>query len=91
VERLEPTRQLALKVWWAFIWRAALFALLGGFLIGMVFGVVQIALGLDPAAMTGISGLLGLALAVGISVEVMFRLLKKRFNGFELALIKTED
>jgi len=91
MERIEPTRQLALKVWWAFIWRAIVFAVLSGFLIGIVFGVLALVVRADPEAMSGVSGLLGLVLGIGVSVEVMFRVLKKKFDGFEVALIRSED
>ena len=90
MERLEPTRALALKVWWAFMWRAVLGALAAGLLAGMGLGVVTAALGLrDVSALSGVVSLLGMAVGVGISAEVMYRLLKKQFKGFEIVLVRT--
>ena len=90
MERLEPTRALALKVWWAFMWRAVLGALAAGLLAGMGLGVVTAALGLrDVSALQGVVSLLGMAIGVGISAEVMYRILKKRFKGFEIVLLRT--
>lgn len=91
MERLEPTRVLALKVWWAFIWRAVLGALAAGVLAGMVIGVLTAALGVtDNSALSGLVSLVGMALGVGVSAEVMYRILKKKFKGFEIALLRTE-
>lgn len=91
MERLEPTRVLALKVWWAFIWRAVLGALAAGVLAGMVIGVVTAALGVtDNSALSGLVSLVGMLLGVGVSAEVMYRILKKKFKGFEIALLRTE-
>ena len=90
VEVLEPTRALALRVWWAFIWRAVLGALAAGMLAGVVIGVVSMALKLeDPSALSGLVSLIGMAIGVGVSAEVMYRLLKKKFKGFSIALIRT--
>ena len=90
VELVEPTRGLALKVWWAFLWRAVLGALAAGMLAGVVIGLLTSALGMqDPSAMSGVVSLLGMAIGVGVSAEVMYRVLKKKFKGFAVALIKT--
>ena len=90
MERLEPTRALALKVWWAFMWRALVGALAAGLLAGMVLGVVTAALGIrDVSALQGVVSLLGMGIGVGISAEVMYRILKKQFKGFEIVLMKT--
>ena len=90
MERLEPTRALALKVWWAFIWRAVVGALAVGILAGMALGLVTSALGIrDVSALQGLVSIIGMATGVGISAEVMYRVLKKKFKGFSIALIRT--
>jgi xanthosine utilization system XapX-like protein len=91
MERLEPTRKLALKVWWSFIWRAVLLAIAAGFAVGVVFGALSLMLRVDPQALNGVSGLLGLGIGAVVSIEVMYRILRKKFNGFEIALIRTDD
>lgn len=90
MERIEPTRSLALKVWWAFMWRAVVFALLSGFAVGIVVGLLSVLLRLAPESVSTLSGLLGLVLGAVVSIEVMYRLLGKKFDGFEIALIRTE-
>ena len=90
VELIEPTRGLALKVWWAFVWRAVLGALAAGMLAGVVIGIATTALGMeDPSALSGVVSLLGMLIGVGVSAEVMYRVLKKKFTGFSVALIRT--
>jgi xanthosine utilization system XapX-like protein len=90
MERIEPTRALALKIWWAFMWRAVLAALAAGFAIGLVVGLLSVLLGLAPEAVSTISGFLGLVLGAGVSIEVMYRLLRKKFDGFEIAIVRAE-
>jgi len=89
--RLEPTRQLAVKVWWAFMWRSALGTLAAGFVVGMGLGLAAQALSLPAAALDALSAVAGLALGVGISIEVMFRVLRQKFTGFEIALVERQD
>ena len=89
VEVLEPTRALALKIWWSFVWRAVLGALAVGVLAGMVIGVVTTAMGVtDNSALSGLVSLVGMFLGVAVSAEVMYRVLKKKFAGFRIALIR---
>ena len=91
MERLEPTRGLALKVWGAFVGRAGLGAGAVGVRAGMLIGVGTTAIGVaDNSALSGLVSLVGMCIGVAVSVEVMYRLLKKKFKGFELALLRTE-
>ncbi len=66
-------------------------AVVAGFLVGVVFGIISMILTVNPQALNGVSGLLGLGVGAAVSIEVMYRILKKKFNGFEIALIRTED
>ena len=87
MNRIEPTRKLALKVWWAFLWRAAAGAVAGGFVIGVLLGFAARFTGMGPRAVENIAGFLGLAIGLGVSVEMMYRVLRKRFKDFEIALV----
>lgn len=91
MERIEPTRALALKVWWAFLWRSVVFACLSGFAVGFLFALAALALKLPPEIVSAVSGLFGVVLGALLSIEAMYRVLRKRFAGFELALLKTEE
>ena len=59
--------------------------------IGVVFGALSVAIRVDPQALNGVSGLLGLGIGAVVSIEVMYRILKKKFNGFEIALLTTDE
>lgn len=89
MERIEPTRALAVKVWWAFLWRAALGTVVGSFLLGGFLGLVFVQLlGVSGKAVESIALLAGLAVGFAVSIEAMYRVLKKRFRDFEIALIR---
>jgi len=91
MERMEPTRGIALQVWWAFIWRAIVFALVSGFAVGLGVGLLAAAMRLTPEQVSPISGVCGLVIGAAVSIEVMFRLLRKKFSGFEIAIVKTQE
>ena len=93
MERLEPTRLLALKVWWAFVWRSVLFGVLLGFGMGILLGILSVAApGISPETASGVlTVFVGFPLGIGISIEVMYRLLRKRFKDFEIALVRAEE
>jgi len=91
MERIEPTRGIALKVWWAFIWRAVLFALLAGFVVGLAVGLVAAVLRLTTEQISPIAGFFGIVIGAAVSIEVMYRLLRKKFSGFEIAIVKREE
>ena len=76
MERIEPTRALALKVWWAFLWRSVVFACLAGFAVGFLFALAAIVLKLPPDVISAVSGLFGVILGALLSIEAMYRILK---------------
>ncbi|MEK7657518.1 MAG: hypothetical protein AAB412_07150 [Elusimicrobiota bacterium] len=91
MERIEPTRALAVKVWWAFLWRSVVFALLAGFAVGFLFALAALVLKLPPETVSAVSGLFGVVLGALLSIESMYRVLGKKFSGFEVVLLKTEE
>jgi hypothetical protein len=91
VERIEPTRQLAAKIWWAFAWRALLLVVGAGFLLGLALGLIGFALKTSQESMANVSGFLGLLIGVGASIEVMYRLLNKRFKTFQLVVVSPDE
>jgi cation transporter-like permease len=91
MERLDLTRAEATKIWWAFMWRALLGFILTGAFAGAGFGFIGHFLGLDPLSLVNVASLVGLLLGVLVSFEVFFRVLKKRFRDFEIAIIARES
>lgn len=90
MERLKPTRGIALRVWWAFIWRSLLGALGTGFVVGLALGVLSQLAGLGQGIVESLAAALGLMIGLAVSVEVMYRVLQKSFKHFEIALIARE-
>lgn len=91
MERLEPTRSLALKVWWAFIWRCALGAIVLGFLIGLALGLLAETAGFGRKALGAFNALASLLVGAAVSVEMMYRVLNKKFRDFEIALVQRQE
>lgn len=87
---IEPDRDIALKFWWAFTWRSFLISVGIAMVIGMLLGVLGVIFGMSPERQDALSGtmapLLGLIVYVFVSVEVMRRILKKKFKTFEIAV-----
>lgn len=76
-----------MKIWWAFVWRTFVFALLAGTVIGLLFGLVSPVIRLTADQIAPLAGVFALAIGVLISVEVMYRLLGKKFKNFEIAVL----
>ncbi|MBI3548589.1 MAG: hypothetical protein HY078_06000 [Elusimicrobia bacterium] len=87
MDRIEPTRALALKVGWAFFWRAGVSWLLLTFLTGVLFGVLRRLVDVGEMFYMALSMILTLSIAFAVTIEVMFRILQKRFDEFDIALL----
>ncbi|MFH2202034.1 MAG: hypothetical protein ABIJ96_02865 [Elusimicrobiota bacterium] len=94
MERIEPTRRIVLKVWWALAWRFVLcclvISLLQGLLIGGLTGMFE----LSPEAVERLTSaatlLFGLPLTLLASWAVLFGIFDKRLGDFEIALLKRD-
>ena len=94
MDRIEPTRRIALTVWWALVWRY----LIGLFLVGLVQSLALVllatALQLTPQGADTLARalfvLLALPLLFLVSWELVYRILRKRFSGFRILLVKPE-
>jgi ABC-type uncharacterized transport system permease subunit len=95
MEPIEPDRDIALKVWWAFTWRSFLISLVIAMAIGLLLGILGIIFGMSPERQDSLSGtmapLLGLIVYVFVSIEVMRRILKKKFKTFEIAVTHRQE
>ncbi|MCD8498095.1 MAG: hypothetical protein LRZ85_08490 [Alphaproteobacteria bacterium] len=83
---VEPTMMLALKVWWAWLWRVMPLAFIAGFLIGLAWGFIGLATG-APAA---IGALLGALVGFYISIYIFYRLMTKGFGPYRLVVTEKE-
>ncbi|MFA5139681.1 MAG: hypothetical protein WC728_10655 [Elusimicrobiota bacterium] len=94
MDRIEPTRRIALTVWWALVWRYFIGLLLVGLLQSLVLVLLASMLQLTPAGADNVSRalffLLALPLLFLVSWELVYRILRKRFAGFRIVLVKPE-
>jgi hypothetical protein len=82
---------MALRVWWAFIWRMGLFGSLGGLVVGVVMVAVSHGLGL-PVNTTNLIGYpITIALYVYIGMRVARHLIVKGFGPYRLAVVDRVD
>lgn len=94
---LEITPKLALEIWWAYFWRAILFCLLAGGIAGGIVGfIIGVIYSKTPdVAMTYVHAygkFIGYLVSVPVSAMAFkFVLLKKKFKGFRIALIKSDE
>lgn len=94
MERIEVTRQMALKVWWAYTWR--FFAIVAAAFVAFAILIVAFAFIVRPGetATNVIAGLIQLVfffVTVALGVEAMRRVLMMKFDDFEIAVIARQD
>ena len=82
-----PTWTLAAKVYWAFMWRSLLLAMVGGFILGMVAGALAAIIGVAEQAET-IIVIGGMLIGIAAGIFIMHRLMTKGMKGYRLAAIK---
>lgn len=88
---LEPTWGIALKIWWWIMWRSFGLALLGGFLMGFIFGLSAALMRIDAATVQLLSMPIGGLVGIVVNVYFIKKVIGKKFRGFQLMLVKTED
>jgi len=92
MERIEPTRRIALRVWWALAWRWALCLLLISLFLGLLTSALVAMFRMSPEAAaaltTACAYLLGLPLMLLASWELLYRIFTKRFDGIEIAVLR---
>jgi len=87
VQELEVTWVRALTIWWSLIWRGLLLGFLAGFVVGFIVGFVGALLGANPSALQALFPLVGVVSGVPVGIWVVRQVLRKKFNGFRIALI----
>ncbi len=80
------TDGLAARVWWAWLWRCALWGALGGVVAGGIAGGLTGLVGrVDLSASAG--GIAGWLVSIPISFVVMRSVLRKRFDTFVVRFV----
>jgi hypothetical protein len=86
MQELELTWSRVLKIWWLLIWRGQLIAILIGFLLGFVWGVVVSSIGRADLAETGGTAI-GAAVGLVWGMFAVRMALRKQYADFRLALV----
>lgn len=80
---MKPTFGHIIRIWWAYSWRAFLFALVGGFAIGFGLSIIL------PPIFAQILGIFAGIVVAFISQLVAFRaIIGTNLNGFRLAVLQ---
>ena len=90
MEEVEVKWIHAIQVWWSWLWRTMVLVLPISFLIGIVAGIIMVALDIDIQANTMFLQLVGGCVGIYFSIRVMKKILSKPFNGYRIALIKVD-
>lgn len=88
MKEIEVTFGRVLRIWFAWIWRALLFAMLGGSFAGFLVGFAAAMLGVAPQKVAYVNLGIGAILGLYFSVWSLGKVLKKKFPTFRIALIE---
>lgn len=88
MQEVEVTFERAAQIWWAYVWRNLLLCALAGFVIGFIIGVVGAVAGFTPLERNVLIWFFALPSAIGISIWVLMRVLKKKFRTFRIVLVQ---
>jgi hypothetical protein len=95
MERIEPTRRFALKVWWALAWRFALASIVLLFIEGLIIATLIAMFELKPESAQRLtrafSIFVGMPLVFWASWEVLYRIFYKRIDNCEIAVLHREE
>ncbi len=95
MERHKPTRAIALRVGWAILWRFALcfivILLAEGLLIGVLVAMFKMSAEAANTLTRVVSFFVGLPLMAAAACEAIYRTIDKRFEGFELAVLRPDS
>ncbi len=83
-----PTEKLALKIWWAMLWRTIPLAVLASFLAGIVIGTISSVMGVDPNEVKIPASIAGGLLGLYVSVKVIKHLMTKGFGDYKLVVVR---
>lgn len=90
-DELELTWKHALAVWWLIVWRSIVGAICLGFAAGFVLGFVMAIMGVAQESITLVGGTAGAGIGLLWGIFVVKMALKKRYSGFRLMLVPTDD
>lgn len=90
MDKVDIDWNVTLKVWWSYIWRCTVYAMILGFVLGFIGGVIVALMG-KPELGAAVGGVLGYLGSIPVSIYVMKVILTKKFKTFSIVLIKNEN
>lgn len=88
---IEPTWGIALCIWWVWLWRTMLWAVVLGAVLGGIAGVFGHLLGMPPQGIRGVGNLLGVLVGIFVGIRVLKKnVLSYRGKGFRIAILENE-
>jgi hypothetical protein len=87
MQELDATWGRVLRIWWLFLWRSLIGAVLLGAIIGAVFGFIIGVLGLSHQIIAVGSPIIGAIVGSIWAVLVMRMALRKHYSDFRIVLV----
>lgn len=87
MNELEVTWKRTLIVWWALTWRAVVFIVPVGFVVGVLLAVIFGVMGADMEASAPLANVIGFFLGGVMYIWILNIVLKKKLGEFRIALL----
>ena len=84
---LELTFSRAFVIWWALVWRGALWGFAGGLPVGIAMEFIGKLAGITSVAVSYLSNSSAVIIAIPIGIYVVQRALRKQYREFSIRLI----
>ena len=89
MHEIEVTWSEAILVWFHFIWRVLLYALLGSFILGLVLTIIFQVAGMDQETIKSVNMVIGFVWGIAVNIWVIKKILNLRTRNFRVALIES--
>ena len=87
MDAVELTLEKTMPIWWAFSWRAFLFSIVGGAIMGGIAGFIFGVTG-NPELGGSVGSLVGFLTSIPISIWSLKVALNKKYNGISIVLVR---
>jgi hypothetical protein len=84
---LEPTFKRSARIWWAWVWRSAVFGGAAGLFGSLVLGLSGILARVSEKTGQYLGVAIGVALAIPVGIWVFQMVLEKEFGEFRIRLV----
>lgn len=90
MEEITVTWTYAVKLWWSWFWRTLVWTIPAAICLGFFVGLVSAMTGFSLSGYTFLLNLAGTLIGMFFGICAMKTILTNHFNGYRLALIKTD-